>query len=304
MGLEIDGDLRVSPPCRDTVEGLSTDGDPPTIVSISDIHGYLDSTRSALLTLRDHPAYDPVVTADADSTLHWANENYVLVFNGDLVDRGPANEETLSMVARLIAEAPPGHVRVTLGNHEAIMLSPDHFGFGGWYSGQVTQTERETFLEQILAGHVITAYEGHNVVYAHAGSTDQYDVTAVNNELHEAADELLEALGRRDDRSVQQAVLSDYHRVLGTGDVHPKRPDAGLVWLDFEYFAPDAPAQVVGHTRHREPVTKGNVFCQNVIRETLDTEGGEAVFVETPTDLTALIRDSNGDVTTVEMASF
>jgi hypothetical protein len=52
-----------------------------------------------------------------------------LIFNGDLVDRGNKNEAVLRMVSRLAAQAPPGRVRVTLGNHEAIALSADYFWF-------------------------------------------------------------------------------------------------------------------------------------------------------------------------------
>ena len=61
-------------------------------MSISDIHGYLDEARSALLTLTDHPDFELIVRANGDGTLHWADGNYVLVFNGDLIDRVPQVE--------------------------------------------------------------------------------------------------------------------------------------------------------------------------------------------------------------------
>ena len=142
---ELDDSLRdgVDGLVESTVDGLvdsttdrlvGSDEARPTIVSISHIHGYLEPARSALLTLADHPDFTPVVTADDDGRLHWADENYVLVFNGDLVDRGPANEGVLELVARLVREAPPGRVRLTLGNHEALALSPDQFGFDEWFS--------------------------------------------------------------------------------------------------------------------------------------------------------------------------
>jgi hypothetical protein len=51
-----------------------------------------------LLTLSDHPDYDPLVHEDETGDLHWAGNNYVLVFNGDLVDRGPHNESVLTLV--------------------------------------------------------------------------------------------------------------------------------------------------------------------------------------------------------------
>jgi hypothetical protein len=77
---------------------------------------------------------------------------------------------------------------------------------------------------------------------------------------------------------------------------HLKGPGAGLVWLDLSHLPRDAPAQVVGHTRQHEPLQKGNVFYQNVIRNTLDSDGGETVFVETPDSLSPLTRQSDAGV--------
>lgn len=131
---------------RDGVPQSKSGSDPPMVVSISDIHGYLAEARSALLTLRDHETLPPVVTTDDDGTLHWADENYILVFNGDLIDRGPANDSVLQMVSRLTREAPPDRVHITLGNHEHILTSPHEFPFDGWYSTQVTDQHRRQFL--------------------------------------------------------------------------------------------------------------------------------------------------------------
>jgi len=297
---------------RHAVEGLATDsgssptgdGSLPTVVSVSDIHGYLDTARSALLTLADHPEFDPVVTSTADGGLHWADNDYVLVFNGDLVDRGPANDEVLALVARLVEEAPPGRVRVTLGNHEAIALSPDHFGFGNWYSGRVDTAGRLALLDAITAGFVVAAYEGYNLTYAHAGSSDPYSTAAVNDELLAAAADLREFAGTLDDADAQRWVVEEYARVLGVGDRGLKGPGAGLVWLDFAHLAADAQPQVVGHTRHHRPTSKGEVHCQNVIRNNLDSRGGECVFVETPGSLSALVRESDGGVVGRPLASF
>lgn len=296
MCFEIPEGSRLPPAKRDSVRGVRAEAaSAPAIVSISDIHGYLDRARSALLTLTDHPDYDPVVV-DEDGTVHWAGGNYVLVFNGDLVDRGPANEAVLELVSRLGAQAPAGRVRVTLGNHEAIVLSPDQFGFRDWYSGRVSSEARRAFLRRILSGHVVAAYQGYNVTYAHAGTPEPYDVETVNESLRDAAAELLAAVDSTDDAATQRRVLEEYETVLGVGSGHLKGPGAGLVWLDFEHLPADAPPQVVGHTRHTTPEQKGNVYCQNVIRDNLDSPGGEAVFVETRHSLSALARRPDGDV--------
>lgn len=138
---------RLTAPERDWIpDSLAPASDTqPAVVSISDIHGYLTDARSALLALDDRSGYPPVVVADADGTLHWADENYVLVFNGDLIDRGPANDAVLKLVSRLIDEAPPGRVRLTLGNHEHILIAPDAFRLQGWYSTQAGTQHRERF---------------------------------------------------------------------------------------------------------------------------------------------------------------
>jgi hypothetical protein len=75
MSLDIPSEP-VSPPLRDSINAVSTDSpELPAIVSISDIHGYLDQARSAMLTLNDHPNFAPVVTADENRKMHWAGEN-------------------------------------------------------------------------------------------------------------------------------------------------------------------------------------------------------------------------------------
>lgn len=296
MPIRTPADNELEPAVRDGVDARSDTDTPPTIVSISDIHGYLEAARSALTTLADHPAYEPVVVSDEDGRLHWADNDYVLLFNGDLVDRGPATDEVLALVSRLIDEAPPGRVRVTLGNHEALMLSPDPFGFGEWYSGGVDDADRRQLCEAISDGHVVAAYEGYRVTYAHAGSADPYDVTTVNEALASAAEELNTAIRTDTDATAQAALVTEYPAVLGVGKNHLKGPGAGLVWLHFDHLSTDAPPQVVGHTRHDSPQTDGTVCCQNVIRNNLDTDGGEAVFVETSDGLGALVRQPDGGV--------
>lgn len=286
-------------PARDAVSGV--DATDPHIVSISDIHGFLGDARRALLTLADHPAYPPIVETDAARRLHWVGgDGYVLVFNGDLIDRGAHSSEVVSMVERLIQQAPPGHVRVTLGNHEMGILTPDRFGWMNWYSVERTDDERRTFAEQILDGHVVAAYDGYHVTYAHAGATEPYEVSTVNSELISGVDRLYDVIGTADDVGMQHTVIEEYPTVFGVAGTTGRGPDAGLAWLDFEFMPEDAPPQIVGHTRHDEPTRKGAVICQNVIRNNRRRAGGEGVMVETPEKLVFLRRDGDGGVEELE----
>ncbi len=283
----------VDGPARDGVAGLPGT---PTVVSISDIHGYLGAARSALLTLSDHPDYDPVVEPGPDGGLQWAGNDYVLVFNGDLVDRGPDSDGVVATVARLVAQAGPERVRVTFGNHEMGILTPDRFGWGGWYAGSRSPAERRALVDRVRAGHVVAAYGGYRVTYAHAGRPDPYDAGALNDQLVAAAGDLEAAVGTPADYETQLAAIEAYPDVLGLGGRTGRGPGAGVAWLDFGHLPADAPPQVVGHTRHDQPTRKGAVVCQNVIRNTLQREGGEAVLVETPMSLVALVRDGEGGV--------
>ena len=286
----------VPPPERDSVSALRRHSD-PTIVSISDIHGFLSVAQSALLTLNDHPDYDPIVETDAARRLHWAGgEEYVLVFNGDLIDRGPHNDRVVQMVERLIDEAPRGHVRVTIGNHEMGVLTPELYGWSNWYSGKRSDEERRGFIQQILDGHVIAAYEGYNVTYSHAGQPDPYGAEDVNDELVAGASQILDELGAPDAFDRQERIARQHHRVFGYAGQTGRGPGAGMAWLDFEHMPEDAPPQVVGHTRQDAPVRRGNVICQNVLRNNRRKDGGEAVIVETPEKIAALGRTENDDV--------
>ncbi len=289
----------VAPPARDGVAGLDTDS--PLIVSISDIHGYLGDARSALLALTDHPEYPPLVRPDAARRLHWAGgDEYVLIFNGDLIDRGAHNAEVIQLVERLIEQAPPGHVRVTLGNHEMGTLCPDRFAWDGWYSVEKTDDERKAFMQQILDGHVVAAYEGHNVTFAHAGAPEPYTAHERNEECVEGVQSLFDAVGSSEDVDAQYSLLEEYPEVFGIGGRTGRGPGAGLCWLDFEFMPETAPPQVVGHTRHDEPTQKGRVVCQNIIRNNRRRDGGEGIILETPDELLALCRDANGEVLTHE----
>lgn len=287
----------ITPPDRDSVAGLSTEsGSQPTIVSVSDIHGFLSGAREALLTLSDHPEYDPLVTTDPVRRLQWAGNDYVLVLNGDLIDRGPHSDRVFEMAARLMEQAPAGRVRVVFGNHEMGLFAPDRFGWEGRYSVDQSEARRKRFLDRIIEGHVVAAYEGYNVRYAHAGRPNGYEVTELNESLIAAAETVRGAVGRPHDAAVQRATIDEYSEVLGLSGRTGRGRDAGVAWLDFEYMPPDAPPQVVGHTRHDKPVRNGNVICENVLRNNRREDGGEAVVIEDPDGLSALVRAEDGSV--------
>lgn len=280
---------------RDSVSALPAAD--PTIVSVSDIHGFIREGRSSLLTLRDHPDYNPIVETGQLRTLNWVGgEEYVLVLNGDLIDRGAHSEKLIEMVGRLAEQAPPGHVRVTFGNHEMGVLTPDFFNWGDWYSTTRTDEQRREFVRAIQDGHVVAAYEGYNVTYAHAGRPEPYEAAELNDELLAGARYLTEGIGGADDHRRQEQLVLDYPAVYGVDGQTGRGAGAGVAWLDFEFMPDDAPPQVVGHTRQDSPIRRGNVICENVIRKNRRNEGGEAVIVETPDRIVALGRNADDSV--------
>ncbi|WP_435320778.1 metallophosphoesterase [Haloarchaeobius sp. TZWSO28] len=264
------------------------------IVSISDIHGYLDDARSALTAVGETDRFDPVVTQDEDGTLHWAGNDYVLVFNGDMVDRGDRNEETLALVQRLLDEAPRGRVRFHLGNHEMAILLPEVLYWPETYSGRLDDESRERFLEWVDTGLVSVAFEGHEYTYSHAGAPGPIDVATANEAVQAAARDLGAAIDAGEYDEVQEEIPERYPAVFGLDGGSGRGPDAGLLWMDFRHMPTDTPAQVVGHTKHKAPTRCGHAVCGNVIRQNKKTTGGEGVLVEAPEALWAVTRDSRG----------
>ncbi len=91
---------------------------PPTYV-IGDVHGHL---KKLTKLLRD--------THLVDEHHAWTGAQAILLFIGDLVDRGPDSIAVIDLVMRLQAEAPQvgGQVACLLGNHELMMLAAYRFG--------------------------------------------------------------------------------------------------------------------------------------------------------------------------------
>ena len=283
--------------------------DQPTVLSLSDVHGYRDRFESALLTLADHPAFDPVVerAGDADGaeeqgaeSLRWVGgDEYVLVVNGDLVDRGPDSQGCLELLDRLRREAPDGHVRYLVGNHELYLPYPSPPEWDRWYSARVDDECRRRFWTRVAAGDVTAAFEGYEHTYVHAGSPDGVDPAALNDGFRAVAADLRERVGH-DDRESFERVFGEQCPALFSfgGEAGPVRedPDAGVVWLDFSHLPADAPPQIVGHTPHEAVTRTGTVVCQDVIVSNASSPGGESLLVETPDDLRALVRQPDGDV--------
>ena len=276
-----------------TIEAID---EQPPIIYISDIHGYLDDARSALTTLSKTDTYDPVVTQDESGTLHWANNDYVLVFNGDVIDRGPANDACLELVWRLIAEAPAGRVQYHLGNHELAIILPVLVNWPDTYSTGYSIEERRLFLHRIIDGDVTIAYAGHTHLISHAGSNEPFDPSEVNDSLRAAATTLLEALGDRNETRVQKRVAEQYDRLFELGERAGRGPSAGLCWIDFGHLDASAPPQLVGHTKRFKPVRKGNVICGNVLRMNQGSPSGEGILIETPEGVKFVKRQVGGSV--------
>ncbi len=282
----------------DSIEWFRERGETPTIVSLSDVHGYLDAARNALTAVGETETFDPVVTTDEDGRLHWADNDYLLLVNGDLIDRGDQNRACLALLERLSKEAPPGRVRYHLGNHEMAVLFPERFYWPGVYSIAMDDDLRRSVIEHVAAGDIPVVFEGYRHTYSHAGANNAFDIQTANEQAREAAQRLLTMLeeDRYDDEQLD--VVTDYDLVFGTGEPFGRGPEAGLLWMDFKYMEESAPPQVVGHSRHLQPTRRGDAICQNVIRDNLDSPGGEAVVLESPDGVVAVTNSPTSPIVT------
>jgi len=294
---EMDEFLREEHMSEDVSSVLQLDGT-PAIVHSSDIHGYIEEFRSALMAVGETAEYDPIVTIDKKGRIHWADNDYVLVINGDLIDRGPANEACVEMAWRLLDEAPEGRIQYHIGNHELPILMPRLLGWPDTYSTERTDSQRHAFVERIIAGDISAAFEGYNYVYSHAGSNEPISPIELNKTLREAATTLADYIGQQNELSKHKHLTNKYNRLFGTGENGGRGPSAGLCWLDFEHLKETAPPQIVGHSMRRRPIRKGNVVCANVIRMNQGSDGGEGVLIETPDELTFVRRGRDGSVRT------
>lgn len=289
-------------------ESLSDlDADAPTVVSISDIHGYLSDARSALELVGE--VFDrPLVEADEEGRLHWAGgDEYVLVFLGDTIDRGPSNTETLETVWRLREEAPDGHVVHLLGNHEANALFPYVYHWSHWYSADPPDDILRRLVDDVADGRLAAAFEAYGRTYVHAGSNRPFSISEANATLREAGEILKRGLESDADGwfSAQEEAYDLAEDIVGMGSSGSdavRGPEAGLLWMDFKYMEEDAPPQVIGHTRTERPVRRGDVVNVNTIRINLDDPSGESVTVATESSIEALVRTADGSVERVSLS--
>ncbi|ERG99854.1 MAG: calcineurin-like phosphoesterase [Haloquadratum sp. J07HQX50] len=284
----------------ESVEWFRARGESPAIVSLSDVHGYLSAARNALTAVGETDEYPPVVRSDEDGLLHWAGNDYILIVNGDLIDRGDENRACLNLLERLVKEAPDGRVRYHLGNHEMAVLFPERFQWPGVYSIKMNESLRESFIRHVADGSIAVAFEGYRYTYSHAGDNEYFEVGRANRQASEASNQLLTMLQEARYRADQLDILSEYQLVFGVGGGFGRGPSAGLLWMDFEHVQQDAPPQVVGHSRQQRPTRTGQVLCQNVIRSNLDSSGGEAVLIEHPNKIVA-VRNTPTDAVVTEI---
>lgn len=284
----------------DGVEWFQNRGETPAIVSLSDVHGYLDAARNALTAVGETDEYPPVVTVDDEGRLHWADNDYLLLLNGDLIDRGDRNRACLALLERLAGEAPAGRVRYHLGNHEMAVLFPERFQWPGVYSIEMDDDRRRSFIETVAESRIVAAFEGYEYTYSHAGANEPFGVATANEQAREAARRLLTTFREGRYREDQLDILPAYDLVFGLGGQFGRGPSAGLLWMDFEHMRETAPPQVVGHSRQQRVTRTGNAICENVIRTNLGVPGGEAVVIERPDGIAAVTNTGSG-ATVIEL---
>lgn len=289
---------------------------PRPLIAVSDIHGYVDETLETVNTVHEYVDDGPLIEHDGDS-YSWGDGEYGLLINGDLLDRGPQNEEALEMVDDLL-EDDPERLQYTLGNHEMFAMFPDlvaeYYADGDpveehsfWYD--MDDEHREQLLTHVAEGDIRPAIEDDGLLYVHGGTDDVPDIEDLAYTTRRMGASLLHAFrrGDADFRQVQQDFFqrkpeprSDidaegiYDDLLGVertddGDI---AAGSGLVWERFSELPLDVPAQVVGHTRgaylsealddHIEnPTQHGNAVDINTIRDMVQDHSDHAsVFVD------------------------
>jgi hypothetical protein len=282
-----------------------------TVIAVSDIHGHAETAGAFLEAVSDYADEEldgPLLSYDDGWSWEGGTE-YTLVFDGDMIDRGPDSDGALEMVFDLQDEAPDGQVRYLMGNHETFALFPDVYedlylhhvydtadeleerSAHDWYD--LDEDLRGEMIERVADGRIEAGYEGPGYDYLHAGADEEQDITELNEALLEAGDVLEDGYdaftetGNRDlYREAQEeimffddgdlAVEDRYKDIFRSDEV--RGPDAGVLLMDFEHMTDDAPAQIVGHTTGTALADTDGFDDRNPQRK------GEAVNINTMRD--------------------
>lgn len=272
------------------------------LIAVSDIHGYVDETLETVNAAHEYVDEGPLIEHDGDS-YSWGDGEYGLLINGDLLDRGPQNEEALEMVGDLLDDD-PDRLQYTLGNHEMFAMFPDlvaeYYADGDpveehsfWYD--MDDEQREQLLTHVTEGDIEPAIENDGLLYVHGGTDGYPEIDDIAYTTRRMGASLLQAFRRGDEdfRQVQQDFFQRkpeprkdidaegiYDDLLGVertedGDI---AAGSGLVWERFHNLPLDVPAQVVGHTRGEylseeldddieNPTQHGNAVNINTVRD-------------------------------------
>lgn len=137
------------------------------VFAVGDVHGEYDSLVKLLIN-------NNII----DRELNWKFKNGMLIFMGDLVDRGEKVTEVLWLVYRLANQAiqENGTVQVLLGNHELLVLANDNRYIHEKYQ-ILTRGNRmsysELFDQNVFPGALIREFKAavivDSILFVHAG---------------------------------------------------------------------------------------------------------------------------------------
>lgn len=108
-----------------------------------------------------------------DASTGTVPDDLTLVQVGDLVHRGPASEQVVETVDRLLATSPQRWVQL-VGNHEAQYLRHPSFHWDAWISEPAADTLRDWWTTRRLVAAAVVPGEDADVLVTHAGLTEEF----------------------------------------------------------------------------------------------------------------------------------
>jgi hypothetical protein len=162
------------------------------IFAIGDVHGDYDRLLNLLLTAKivgSRPASPAAVT--------WTANKSILVFTGDLVDKGPHSLKVLKLISALrdAAANKGGRVVTLMGNHEAEFLADPHASKSKDFAADLTaagmnpddvaacRTDVGQFLCSLPFGARVRDW-----FFSHAGNTDGRTLDRLVSDLQNGVD--------------------------------------------------------------------------------------------------------------------